>query len=270
MPIYAIGDIHGQYDLFCRLLDKIEFSESQDQLWIVGDMVNRGPDSLKVCQLIRSLKGSAISILGNHDIHLIVAANIPTVASASYTFSDILESPERDEIIDWMRNRPFLHRQDHVAMIHAGMIPQWTLDQAEQLAKEAENAFKADNYQAMLPQLYGNCPDRWSEELTGIDRIRYIINVFTRLRFCKPDSTLDFQIKGEPDQARDGYLPWYDIKNRKTKDDLLITGHWSALGLRMKQNHLGIDTGACWGRALTAVRLGDRKVFQVEAVNKAI
>ena len=263
MPIYAIGDIHGQYDLLCRLLDKIEFSENSDQLWIIGDIVNRGPDSLKVCQLIRSLKNSAISILGNHDIHLIMVANTSSIFSNTYTFSDILMSPERNEIVDWIRHRPLLHRHGHVAMIHAGIIPEWTLDQAERLAKEAEILFRSPNYQDRLPELYGNHPNRWSNDLTGIDRIRCIINVFTRLRFCKADGTIDFQIKGEPDQARDGFMPWFDIEDRKTKDDLLITGHWSALGLYIKQNHLGIDTGACWGRALTAVRLDDRKVFQV-------
>ena len=263
MSTYVIGDIHGNYDLLCRLLEKIRFSEGADKLWLVGDIVNRGSQSLAVCRFVRFLGKSVTLVLGNHDIHLMMVAEKRHHLHDWDTFSDVLKAPDCDEIIDWLRHRPLLHRQGNIAMMHAGVNPQWTLDQAEALSQEAEAAFQSVDYRHFLTNLYGNQPTKWKEELKGMERLRLIVNTLTRIRFCQPDGTLDFEIKGKPEQAKKGFLPWFDIKKRKTQENLLITGHWSAVGLRVTKNHICLDSGSCWGGALTAMRLEDRKIFQV-------
>ena len=265
MSIYAIGDVHGEYDLLHRLLEQIDFSTARDQLWFTGDMVNRGKRSLEVCRYIRSLGSAAVCVLGNHDIHLMMVAESIEPARPCDTFSDILNAPDGDEIIDWLRHRPFLHIQDNMVMVHAGLVPQWSVGEAKKLACEAERLFQSSHYRDCFLGLYGDSPDVWQENLTGMDRIRYIVNSLTRLRFCKADGTVDFTVKGPPAEAKDGFLPWFDIDSRKSKDHLLITGHWSALGLRMTPNHIGLDTGSCWGGKLTAIRLEDRKLFQIDS-----
>lgn len=262
MAIYAIGDIHGNYDLLCRLLDNVHFSAA-DKVWFVGDIVNRGQKSLEVCRFIRELGGQATMVLGNHDIYLLTIATGANRLKPSDTLKPILDAPDGEEIIDWLRHRPLIHTEGNIAMIHAGLIPQWSVEKAVKLANELESAFQGKDYKKVFKNLFGNKPTRWKDSLKGEDRLRFIVNVLCRIRFCTPGGKLDFKSKGKPSDPPKGYFPWYAISERKSADHLLITGHWAALGVLITENHYSIDSGACWGNGLTAVRIDDRALFHV-------
>lgn len=265
MATYAIGDLQGCYGAFCRLLEKIAFDPAHDRLWLVGDLVNRGPQSLDVLRHVRALGAAAVCVLGNHDLHLLMLAAGYSKARADDTLQAVLDAPDREELLDWLRQRPLMHQENTYVMVHAGVLPQWDIAKAAALAHEVEQALRADlpDYHEFLANLWGSEPVRWSDELKGWPRLRVIVNACTRMRFCSLEGEMEFQAKGETTSAPAGYMPWFDVPGRLGNDHVLVTGHWSALGLRLAANHLALDTGCLWGRELTAVRLQDRAVFQV-------
>jgi bis(5'-nucleosyl)-tetraphosphatase (symmetrical) len=257
MSIYAIGDIQGCHREFQRLLDKIGFDPAADRLWLVGDLVNRGPDSLDVIRFVRDLGDRAVVVLGNHDLHLLALAEGNTRHAAKNTLEAILQAPDRDELLDWLRHRPLLH-QDHetgFTMIHAGLPPQWTLADAQACALELESTLRGPNYHAYLMEMYGNKPDRWAPDLTGMERLRFITNCLTRLRFCRTDGALALGEKGDLGSPSAGILPWFRMPDRRTRGDRIIFGHWSTVGYLAEHNVWGLDSGCLWGGALTAIRV---------------
>ena len=265
MATYAIGDVQGCFTELERLLDAIRFDAARDRLWFVGDLVNRGPQSLAVLRFVKSLGERAVTVLGNHDIHLFARAAGYGKLRADDTFGDVLDAPDRDALLDWLRARPMLHVEGGYAMVHAGLLPAWTIARARVLAAEVEAAFRAPDYRTFLESLYGSQPDRWDDALRGIDRLRVVVNAMTRMRFVNAQGVMDFRAKGEVENAPRGYVPWFDVPGRASTDTPVVCGHWSALGLRIRPDLLALDSGCVWGGSLTAVRLEDRRVTQVPA-----
>jgi bis(5'-nucleosyl)-tetraphosphatase (symmetrical) len=257
MSIYAIGDIQGCFDELLRLLEAISFDSQSDQLWFTGDLVNRGPKSLETLRFVKSLGQSAITVLGNHDLHLLAASCTSRTSHKKNSLDQVLEAPDRDELLDWLRHRPLFHYNDNFCLIHAGLPPQWDFQQTQQMAKLAEQALRAPDYQLFVSQMYGNQPDAWSPDLKGIDRLRFIINCFTRMRYCDSQGRLDFDHNGPPGTQPKNLMPWFEVPNRKNSELRIVCGHWSSLGYYEGQNCYAIDTGCLWGGQLTALRLSD-------------
>ena len=264
MATYAIGDIQGCFDELQRLLDKINFDPRQDRLWLVGDLVNRGPHSLQVLRFVKSLGDAAVTVLGNHDLHLIMLAAGCSKRRADDTLDAVLAAADSEELLTWLRQQPLLHVEGDYAMVHAGLLPQWSVKKARKLAREVEQALVAENFREMLAHLWGSEPPAWRDELEGWARLRVIVNVMTRMRFCSPQGVMEFKSKGEATKPPEGFQPWFAVQGRRSADHVLVTGHWSALGLRIEANLLALDSGCYWGQQLTALRLEDRQVFQVE------
>ncbi|MBS1189109.1 MAG: Bis(5nucleosyl)-tetraphosphatase, ApaH [Rhodocyclaceae bacterium] len=265
MATYAIGDIQGCFDSFRRLLDLCAFDPARDRLWLVGDLVNRGPRSLETLRFVKALGTSAITVLGNHDLYLLMVAEGGVKYRAKDdTLEAILAAPDREELLDWLRHRPLCHVENGYCLVHAGLLPQWTADQARALAREVEAALAGPRYREFILNLWGSDPASWSEHLTGWERLRVIVNAMTRMRFCTPEGIMEFHTKGEVAQAPAGYLPWFEVPGRRSAETVLVTGHWSALGLKLLPNLLALDSGCLWGGHLTALRLEDRQVFQVD------
>ncbi|MBA4381358.1 MAG: diadenosine tetraphosphatase [Sideroxydans sp.] len=267
MAIYAVGDIQGCYAELCLLLEKIEFDPGRDRLWLVGDLVNRGPGSLQVLRLVKSIGDRAITVLGNHDLHLLAVAEGVAKPSRSDTLDEILAAPDRDELLTWLRQQRLMHVEGDAVMVHAGLLPQWSIKQASKLAREVESALRGDDYVKFLEHMYGNMPNLWDDELTGYKRLRVITNAFTRLRVCTPDGEMEYKFKGEVEKIPAGYVPWFEVPKRASQDVTVIFGHWSALGLKVLPKVIALDTGCLWGGTLTALRLEDRQLFQVECQN---
>ena len=268
MAIYAIGDIQGCYDELARLIDRLRFDPSRDELWFVGDLVNRGPRSVDVLRFVRGLENSSTVVLGNHDLHLLAARENPD--RADDCLRQILAADDADELLDWLCHQPLAHyRPDlNTLMVHAGIDPAWDPLTVIKLAREVEQILRSTARTEFFQAMYSNTPAHWSAELTGIERIRYIVNCLTRIRFCHPDGTLDFKQKGPPDKVKTPLIPWFDLPNRASQSVRVVCGHWSALGLLQRPDVLMIDTGCVWGNQLTAVRLdGPTKVFSIEAVS---
>ena len=263
MTTYAIGDIQGCYNELQQLLEQINFDPMQDKLWLVGDLVNRGPGSLQVLRLIKSLGASAITVLGNHDLHLLAVAAGEAELHRGDTLDDVLNAPDREELLNWLRQQRLLYVENDYVLVHAGLLPQWSVRQALSLAQEVENALRGDDYALFLKRMYGNSPTGWSDELSGYKRLRVIVNALTRMRICTPQGEMEFKFKGEVENIPAGYLPWFELPKRKSKDATVIFGHWSALGLKVMPNVIALDTGCLWGVSLTAIRLEDRQIFQV-------
>jgi bis(5'-nucleosyl)-tetraphosphatase (symmetrical) len=266
---YAIGDVQGCFDALQALLGEIGFSPSRDALWFVGDLVNRGTQSAAVLRFVRSLGDRAVVVHGNHDLHTLALAAGKTKRRADDTLEDLLGAPDRGELLDWLRLRPLLHVDREYAMVHAGLLPSWTLAQAAELAAEVEAALRAATHREFYPSLYGAKPNAWSDALRGPERLRVIVNAMTRMRFCTPDGAMDFSVKGEPEKALPGYFPWFEVPGRQPLGVPIVCGHWSALGLRITPDLLALDTGCVWGGRLTAVRLEDRRVFQTPCAAQA-
>jgi len=262
MATYAIGDVQGCRDALDALLGEIGFSPARDTLWFVGDLVNRGAQSAEVLRFVRSLGDRAVVVHGNHDLHLLAFAAGHAKARADDTFDDVLAAPDRDELLDWLRARPMIHVDGGYAMVHAGLLPAWSIDQARSLAAEVEAALRGPGHRDFFAQLYGSKPDAWRDDLRGADRLRVIVNAMTRMRFCTAAGVMDFRVKGEIEKALPGYLPWFDVPGRSSRGTPIICGHWSALGLRVTPDLLALDTGCVWGGHLTAIRLEDRRVYQ--------
>jgi bis(5'-nucleosyl)-tetraphosphatase (symmetrical) len=268
MAVYAIGDLQGCYDSFRRLLDRIEFDPDKDRLWLTGDLVNRGPKSLKTLRFVRRLGRSAKVVLGNHDLHLLaVVHGVGDSCDRFGSLGKILDADDRDELIDWLRCRPLAHysKKLNTLLVHAGVPPQWNIRKTLARAKEVENRLQSKKYVKFLGRIYGNTPDRWSGELTGSKRLRFIVNCLTRIRMVDETGRLDFEHKGPPAAARKGLKPWFEIDQPKWEGTRIVFGHWSALGLIINPRSICVDTGCVWGRQLTAVQLGKRpKVTQVQ------
>jgi bis(5'-nucleosyl)-tetraphosphatase (symmetrical) len=262
MPTYAIGDVQGCFDELLDLLEVFRFDRAKDRLWFVGDLVNRGPASLATLRFVRDLGERALVVLGNHDLHLLALAEGCATGRKDDTLEEILAAPDRDDLLDWLRRRPLMHVAGAHTLVHAGLLPQWDVSKAKSLAEEVETELRL-RHREFLARLYGSRPDRWAEDLRGIDRLRVIVNAMTRLRFCTAQGVMEFETKGEVTQAPSGYLPWFDVPGRKSADAIVICGHWSALGLRLAPNLLALDSGCVWRGQLSAVRLEDRRLYQV-------
>lgn len=267
MAIYAIGDIQGCISELQRMLEQIDFDPAQDKLWFVGDLVNRGPGSLEVLRLVKSLGDSAITVLGNHDLHLLAVAEGIGKLHSSDTLDGILNAPDREELLHWLRHQRLLHAEGDNVLVHAGLLPQWTVKQAQSLASEVESALRSDDYAVFLEKMYGNNPHGWDDELEGYKRLRVIVNAFTRLRICSPQGEMQFKFKGEVENIPDGYQPWFEVERRRSAGATVIFGHWSALGLMVEPNVIALDTGCLWGGPMTAICLEDRRLFQVPCSN---
>lgn len=258
MSIFAISDVQGCLDELIALLELIRFDRKRDRLWFVGDLVNRGPDSVGVLRYVRDLGDSATVVLGNHDLHLLaVAAGVGRDLKRKDTITDVLDAADRDELLDWLRTRPLVHSEPQLgfAMVHAGLPPQWTLAQALEYGAEVAAAL-ARHPDELYRDMYGDGPDRWNDKLRGGDRLRFIINCCTRLRFVHPDGFVNLRLKVNPADAPAPWLPWFRVPNRRTAGDRIVCGHWSALGFSVAANVWSIDTGCVWGDRLTALKLG--------------
>ncbi len=267
MAIYAIGDVQGCYTELVHLIKKISFDAARDKLWFVGDLVNRGADSLAVLRLVKSLGDAAITVLGNHDLHLLAVAEGAAQLHKDDTLDEILSAPDCDELLTWLRQQPLLHVQDNFVLVHAGLLPSWSIAQAMALASEVETELRGDDYVEFLTHMYGNQPNAWSDELSGYKRLRVIANALTRMRICTLQGEMEFKFKGEQYKIPAGYVPWFDVPERLSENATVIFGHWSALGLVTEKNLIALDTGCLWGGPLTAIRLEDRKIFQVPSAN---
>lgn len=256
MSIYAIGDIQGCANQLDALINKIQKISPDAKYWFAGDLVNRGPGSLKALRKVKSLGDKAISVLGNHDLHLLAVASGIRPMKAGDTLQDILDAPDCGELIDWVRHRPLAYGFENYLMVHAGVLPQWSAQKTLLLAKEVESVLQSDNWQEFLKEMYGNQPNYWDDSLTGMNRLRAIVNALTRLRFCDNEGIMDLANKTE--KASIGYQRWFDVSNRVCQDKIIVFGHWSALGLVLQDRLIGLDTGCIWGGQLTAIRLSDR------------
>ena len=263
MATFAIGDVQGCFDELERLLGEVGFSPARDRLWVVGDLVNRGPRSLAVVRFVKGLGDRAVVVQGNHDLHLLAFAAGHAKRRADDTFDDLLAAPDCAPLLDWLRFRPMLHVEDEYVMVHAGLLPSWSVTQAHDLAAEVEAELRSKRYRLFLAELYGSRPDTWRDDLRGMDRLRVIVNAMTRMRFCTAEGVMELGVKGELEKAPPGYLPWFEVPGRKTRGVPIVCGHWSALGLRLTPDLLALDTACVWGGSLTAVRLEDHRVFEV-------
>ena len=263
MATYAIGDLQGCYEPLLRLLDYISFDRGRDRLWFVGDLVNRGPQSLEVLRFVRGLGDAAVVVLGNHDLHLIMQSEGHGRANREDTLGPVLAAPDRMALLDWLRRRPLFHVEGEFAMVHAGLLPAWGVRKAAALGREVEAALAGPVYRDFLAHMWGSQPAAWEDDLAGWDRLRVVVNAMTRMRFCHADGSMDFRTKGPPEKAPRGSYPWFAAPRRARRDHTLVCGHWSALGFRAQPGLLALDSGCLWGGSLTAVRLDDRQVFSL-------
>lgn len=263
MATYAIGDVQGCFSALRRLVEKIAFDPIRDKLWLVGDLVNRGPDSLAVLRYVKGLGQAAVTVLGNHDLHLLALSDGLTELRRKDTVQDVLKAPDRDDLLDWLRRQPLVHRAGDYLLVHAGLLPQWTSAHAVAMGKEVEKALRSPEYRTFLGGLYKPATYRWTDDLQGGARVWTIAAVLTRLRVCSPEGDMDLSYTGPPEDAPKGFLPWFEVPGRKSADATIICGHWAALGLQIKDNLLVLDAGCVWGKQLAAVRLEDREIFTV-------
>jgi bis(5'-nucleosyl)-tetraphosphatase (symmetrical) len=251
---YAIGDLQGCCDELRALLTRIGYSADRDRLWFVGDLVNRGPQSLETLRFVRALGDNAVVVLGNHDLHLLAIARGSHTARRSDTLDEILQAPDRDTLLEWLATRPLAYFEAGDLLVHAGVVPQWTVATTLELAREIEAALRNDP-RHLFDHMYGDEPDRWSADLEGTDRLRFAINVLTRMRVCTNEGRINLRLKGKPPPRGSEWLPWFDVEGRRTRDSRVVFGHWSALGLVVRKEVIGLDSGCVWGGSLTAFDL---------------
>lgn len=271
MALYCIGDIQGCDSALGRLLDLIGFSASRDTVYLLGDLVNRGPDSAAVLRRCMTHGDALRPLLGNHDLHLLAAAHGARKPSRRDTLASILEAPDRDALLQWLRLQPLARQHVYggtpLLMVHAGVLPAWTAAETLDMADEVHRVLQSADLPAFLQQMYGNTPDHWNASLTGPDRLRVIVNALTRLRFCSAQGVMDFDSTESASAAPPGLMPWFDVPGRSTADTLIAFGHWSTLGWLNRPHCLGLDTGCVWGGCLSAVRFGssldERELLQV-------
>ncbi len=268
MATYAIGDIQGCYHAFTALLSRLQFNPKQDKLWLVGDLINRGSGSLEVLRWCYQHQQSIKMVLGNHDLHALAVAHQLKPAHKYDTLQAVIDAPDAHELLTWLRYQPLLIAQNEnghgYVMVHAGLLPQWTVDEALACSREIEAQLQADHYRDFLANMYGNKPNRWHADLAGIDRYRIITNSMTRMRICTAQGEMEFEFKGELQDIPQGYIPWFDVPGRLSAQDNIICGHWSALGLHQRDNIHALDTGCLWGGQLTAMCLETGAITQVD------
>jgi bis(5'-nucleosyl)-tetraphosphatase (symmetrical) len=267
MATYAIGDIQGCYHAFTALLARLKFNPKQDKLWLVGDIINRGNGSLEVLRWCYQHQESLKIVLGNHDLHALAVVHNIKSAHKFDTLQASIHAPDSDAIFTWLRHQSLMHVQNidghEYVMVHAGLLPQWSVPDAVGYAREIAAELQADNYREFLKQMYGNMPNKWQADLTGMDRLRTITNAMTRLRICTMNGEMEFEFKGELQDIPAGYTPWFDAPLRQSRTSKIICGHWSALGLRQRDNVFALDTGCLWGGQLTAMCLETQAISQV-------
>jgi bis(5'-nucleosyl)-tetraphosphatase (symmetrical) len=265
MATYAIGDIQACFDELMQLLEVLRFDEARDRLWFTGDLVNRGAQSVEVLRFVRSLGDKAVVVLGNHDLHLLAVGSGVTHLRPKDSFMDVLEAYDRNTLLDWLRHRPLLHHDARLGytLIHAGLPPQWDLATAQAYATEAERMLRGADAVAFFQQMYGNQPPQWGDDLSGMDRMRFIINCFTRLRYCDAEGRLSLRDKGAPGTQTSGAMPWFQAPGRKSSALKIVFGHWSTLGRHQGDGVYNLDSGCVWGGTLTALRLDDGQWFSV-------
>lgn len=267
MAVYAVGDLQGCLEPLQRLLDRLRFDPAADRLWLVGDLVNRGPHSLETLRFVRDLGEAAVCVLGNHDLHLLAVAASGRTLKPRDTLRPVIEAPDAGELLDWLRHRPLLHHDAAIGwtMVHAGLPPQWDLAQAQAYAAEVEAELRSPRHGRLFASMYGDKPALWSAELSGMERLRYALNALTRIRYVDAAGALDFACKTAPDQAPPELTPWFRVAGRLSRDTRIVFGHWSTLGLIREADLLALDTGCLWGGHLTAARL-DAPDTQIDSV----
>ena len=266
MALYCIGDVQGCNAALQRLLDEIGFSPSRDTLFLLGDLVNRGPDSAGVLRRMMQLGSSACCLLGNHDLHLLAVAHGVRPAHRSDTLESVLNAPDRSALLDWLRQQRMAWQEGQVLMVHAGVLPSWTAAQTLALAGEVETLLQSPQLPDFLHQMYGNFPTRWDNALTGMERLRVIVNGLTRLRFCSADGLMEFETKEGAHGAPLGYMPWFEVPGRRTADVTVAFGHWSTLGRLARRDVVSLDLGCVWGGQLAALRLDATGVHELLTV----
>lgn len=256
MAVYAIGDVQGCYSALLRLLDRINFDQSNDCLWFCGDLVNRGPQSLETLGFVKSLGHSAVTVLGNHDLHLLALYHKGQILAKTDTLYSVLNSPNVDELMTWLQSRPLLHYDEKLAklLVHAGIHPSWSIAEALEYAGEVQDVLQNDGAKSFFMAMYGDQPDRWSDALSGMDRLRCITNIFTRLRFIQSDGRLDMMAKGGPKQHQ-ALTPWFEVNRRSEGREDIVFGHWSTLKIGTYGKHMAIDCGCVWGGELVALQI---------------
>lgn len=271
MTTYAIGDLQGCHAQLLALLKKIDTAAPDAQLIFLGDIINRGPHSLATLRHVRSLGARARIILGNHDLNFLAVACGLRKPHRSDTLDDILAAADRDELVDWLRHQPLALMESHHLCVHAGVLPQWDARTTLALASEVETALRSDDWQNFLRDMYGNTPTAWREDFQGSERLRCIVNALTRLRYCDANGVMDFErkegsINGASDSAAlaEGLMPWFEVPQRKSKDTVVVFGHWSTLGLLLRPDIIALDTGCVWGGKLSAINLENRNLLQVD------
>lgn len=257
MAVYAIGDVQGCFAALQALLRKLAFNAEQDTLWFTGDLVNRGPQSAEVLRFVSSMGERAVSVLGNHDLHLLAVAHGTARQARADSFADVLGAADREQLLAWLRQRPLLHHDAELGytLVHAGLLPQWDLAQACAVAGEVENALRGPSYVDLLGHMYGDLPDQWDDTLSGWQRLRVVVNAFTRLRYCTVDGRMDLAPVGAPGSQPSHLMPWFHVPHRRTRNLNLVFGHWSTLGPWQGDGVIALDSGCLWGRSLTSVRL---------------
>ncbi len=263
MATYVFGDIQGCLTPLQRLLDLIRFDPAADRLWFTGDLVNRGPQSLNVLRLLKKLDSRCVIVLGNHDLHLLAVQCGIARPHAKDTIHAVLDAPDAEDLLHWLRHRPLLHREGAYLLVHAGILPHWNVEHALALAGEVEHAIRSDEYRTLLPFIYKNGETRWDDTMPSPARLGFAANVFTRMRLCSREGTLDLSFKGPPEEARADLLPWFDIPPRHPRTETVLFGHWSALGVRVEERFIALDGGCVWGNDLACLRLEDRKIYTV-------
>ncbi len=278
MAIYAIGDLQGCYEDLINLLDKINFNTQNDTLWFVGDLVNRGPDSLKTLRYVKDLGTNALTVLGNHDLHLLATYH-GLKRNKDASIQEILNAPDCEELINWLRSQPLLvhDKKSQFTMVHAGIYPLWNLSQAQQYAHELETVLRSSGYLDFLKHMYGDLPNKWHKDISAWERLRFICNAFTRMRYCSPECQLDFNHNGELGSQGNELIPWFDVKQRAAQKNKIVFGHWSTLGYFKDQKKFSIpdniyptDTGCVWGGKLTALKITRSiEVISIDCPNRA-
>ncbi|WP_220719080.1 symmetrical bis(5'-nucleosyl)-tetraphosphatase [Agarivorans litoreus] len=274
MATYFVGDVQGCLDELKALLKQCKFSTKKDRLWLAGDLVARGPKSLETLRFVKELGCAAQVVLGNHDLHLLAVANGIHRAKRRDNLQDLLDAPDREELLNWLRQQPLIkkHPDYDVVMVHAGIYPKWKVSKALKLGKEVQKQLASDDYLSLLKNMYSNEPARWSDELVGYDRLRCIINVFTRMRYCFPDASLDFESKLPPNKNTNPNLkPWFELPGKHLKETHIVFGHWAALMGKSKHDLVsGLDTGCVWGNHLSMLRWEDQRMYTQDCLNKNI
>lgn len=270
MSTYAIGDLQGCFVTLQSLLAHIKFDAARDRLWFVGDLVNRGAGSLDCLRFVKDLGDRAVTVLGNHDLHLLAVAEGFAKLRANDTLTDILDAPDRAALLQWLRQQKMLHVEGGFALVHAGLHPAWSWAEAQGLAREVETALQGADYRDLLRHMYGNDPDHWQADLNGYARLRFAINVFTRMRALKADDRLDMKYKGTLNEIPASLRAWFDAPSSREPSHTIVAGHWSALGVHVREDFVGLDAGCVWGRELAALRLDDRAVFRVPCVETTL